>query len=371
MRLTRLQARGFRNLSGETLDVDAPLVAFTGANGQGKTNLLEAVGVLGALRSFRTARPAEMLGWSESLATVEAVGESEGMTRTWRWSFGEGTRGLRRDERPVDAVSWLASLRAAWFVPGDVALVRGEPAMRRALLDRAVLTVQPGYLGAARELKRVLDQKGALLRAGALDPVQAEVLDSQLAQAGAVVTEARAALLQRLAPALTRAYARFGGEEGAEVRYEPWAGTDVLGADRASIARRLQERLERLAPAERQQRRVLGGPQRDDVGFFLRGQPARAYASQGQARSLVLAWKLAEVEVAGEDGEAPLFLLDDLGSELDPGRTARLVAEVRALGAQVFVTTTDVRFLPADVNGARVYAVEAGSCSPTAPRAGV
>ncbi len=360
MKLTRLHAAGFRNLADEVLDVDAPLVAFTGPNGQGKTNLLEAVGLLGALKSFRTTRPTELLAWGGALATVEAVGTSQDMTRTWRWSFGEGARGLRRDDRAIDALAWLSSLRAAWFVPSDVALVRGEPALRRALLDRAVLTVQPGYLAAARELRRVLDQKGALLRTGALDAVQAEILDEQLARAGAVVIESRAQVLARLAPALTRAYAGFCAGEDAQVHYEPWVGDDPLDGGRERLVARIQERLARVSASERQQRRVLGGPQRDDVGFFVKGQPARAFASQGQARSLVLAWKLAEVEVAGEDGEAPMCLLDDLGSELDAGRTARLVAQVRALGAQVFVTTTDVRFLPSEVDGARIYDVEGG-----------
>jgi DNA replication and repair protein RecF len=209
----------------------------------------------------------------------------------------------------------------------------------------------------------VLEQKGALLRTGRADPVQVEILDAQLARVGATVTLARAALVERLAPALTRAYTAFGGEEGASVRYVPWgerAGEGLPTGDRAALEARLRERLARLGDAERQQRRVLGGPQRDDLEFSLKGQPARAFASQGQARSLVLAWKLAEVEVAREDGEAPLFLLDDLGSELDPGRTARLVGQVRALGAQVFVTTTDARFLPADAHDARVFDVREG-----------
>ncbi len=368
MRLTRLQTGGFRNLAPGVIDVDAPLVAFTGPNGQGKTNALEALGLLGALKSFRTARPGELLAWGEPLATVEGVGTSEGMTRTWRWSYGtgdtgEGARGLRRDGRSVDAVTWLQSLRAAWFVPTDVGLVRGEPALRRGLLDRAVLTVSPAYLGAARELRRVLEQKGALLRTGRADPVQVEILDEQLARVGATVTLARAALVERLAPALARAYTAFGGEEGASVRYVPWGARSGEGeplGEHAALEARIRERLAQVAEGERYQRRVLGGPQRDDLAFSLRGQPARAFASQGQARSLVLAWKLAEVEVAREDGEAPLFLLDDLGSELDPGRTARLVGLVRALGAQVFVTTTDARFLPAEVDGARVFDVRDG-----------
>ena len=346
MRIQRVQTQNFRNLPSGVIDVDAPLVVFTGANGQGKTNWLEAIGVLGTLRSFRTARAAEMVAWGEQRATVEAAGSSEGMTRTWSWSFGEGARDLRRDDRAVEAIGWLSSMRATFFVPGDVALVRGEPALRRAVLDRAVLTLRPSYLAPARDLRRVLEHKAALLRTGSADIDALDALDDQLATLADIVTRARAETVARMADAFQASHAAFGGGEEVSVTYRPWSDGDVRGwlADHRG--------------AERAARRVLGGPQRDDLAFLVHGQPARAYASQGQARSLVLAWKLAELEAAREGGETPLFLLDDLGSELDPVRTARLVDRVRSLGAQVFVTTTDVRYLPG--SEARVFHVSSG-----------
>jgi DNA replication and repair protein RecF len=365
MRLLRLQTAGFRNLVPGVLDVDAPLVVFAGRNGQGKTNLLEAVGVLGTLRSFRTARAGEMVAWGAAKASVEAVGVSEGMTRTWRWSFGqlkgsEGERRLERDDRAIDAVTWLSSLRATHFVPGDVSLVRGEPAERRALLDRAVLTVRPAYLGTARDFRKVSEHRAALLRTGTARGEMLDVLDAQLARLGAEVTAARAEVLDRLVAPFERAYAAFVAGEPASVRYRAWLGD----GDRAVLEQRYLERLGASRPDEIAARRVLGGPQRDDVVFAVHGQPARAFASQGQARSLVLAWKLAELEVARQGGETPLFLLDDLGSELDPERTSRLVTLVRSLGAQVFVTTTDIRFLPAGGPDPRVFEVDAGGAAP-------
>jgi DNA replication and repair protein RecF len=129
------------------------------------------------------------------------------------------------------------------------------------------------------------------------------------------------------------------------------------------------ERLARQRVQERQLARPLGGPQRDDLAFAVEGKVARAYASQGQARSVVLAWKLAELEVAREVGEAPLFLLDDLGSELDPGRTARLVGLLGSLGVQIFLTTTDARYVPRDaVSGeVRVLRVAGGAAATASP----
>ncbi|MFZ5478456.1 MAG: DNA replication/repair protein RecF [Myxococcota bacterium] len=353
MRLQRVRVAGFRNLAPATIEVDAPLVAFVGDNGQGKTNWLEAVGVLGTLKSFRTAKPAETIAWGEARAEVDAVGVSDGMTRTWRWAFADGARAIRRDDRNVDAVAWLQSLRATFFVPGDVAPVRGEPALRRALLERAVLTVRPGYLADARDLRRVLEHKAALLRAGG-DDTQLDVIDEQLVRVSEAVTRARADTVACMEGPFGEHYAAITDGEPAGVRYRPWMKG---GADEMLAWLRGHRAEERAAG------RVLGGPQRDDLELTVLGRAARAYASQGQARSLVLAWKLAELDAARAGDETPLFLLDDLGSELDPSRTTRLVARVRSLGAQVFVTTTDARLVP-EREGARLFRVARGVATP-------
>ena len=369
MRLTRLHVSGFRNLPTEVVAVDAPLVAFVGDNGQGKTNWLEAVGVLGTLRSFRATKSSEMVGWGQPRASVEGVVRADDMVRTLSWSFADGAQRLRRDDRPVDAVRWLSSFRATHFVPGDVAPVRGEPALRRALLDRAVLAVRPEYLAVARDHRRLLEHKSALLRSGRATDTELDVLDAQLAPAGAAMTLARAHTVSAMQAAFVRIYETFGEKEGASVRYESWLGTD---AEEGALAVRYAERLARQRGQEKATQRTGGGPQRDDLALSIAGHAARAYASQGQARSLVLAWKLAELEAARAVGEAPLFLLDDLGSELDPGRTSRLVVYLRSLGVQIFLTTTDARFVPHDaVDGeVRVFRVRGGALSVDAEAAG-
>lgn len=354
MQITRLQVRGFRNLEPMVLDVDSPLVAFIGANGQGKTNLLEAVGVLGTLKSFRTTRPGEMIRWGETTAMVQARGISDGMTRIWQWCQQDGERSLVRDGRTVDAAGWLRTLRASYFVPGDTSFLRGEPALRRALLDRAVLTIDPGYLAIAQAFRRVLAQKAALLR-GPSSSLQLDILDEQFAELGAAVIAARVNTVMRITAVYQHFYEEFSGTEPAAISYRGVANSE----DRTVIAATLRELLERSRSAEQQAGRPLVGPQRDDLGFTLANRSARNFASQGQARSMILAWKLAELEVARAEGEVPLFLLDDLGSELDPGRTRRLVGLLRTLGAQIFLTTTDARFLPADTD-ARCFQVVEG-----------
>ncbi|MBM4392786.1 MAG: DNA replication and repair protein RecF [Deltaproteobacteria bacterium] len=351
MRLLRVGTTGFRNLVPAVIDVDAPIVAFCGPNGQGKTNWLEAVGVLGTLRSFRTARPAEILRHGALEAAVEGYAESEGFSRRFTWSWGEGGRGLRREDRNVDAVAWLRSLRASYFVPADVGIVRGEPTLRRALLDRASLTLEPSYLSLSQQCRRALEQKAALVRSGRADGPTLDAIDEQLSALIVRVVSRRADTVAAMAGRMRDFHAAFGAGESCAVRYRP-----NLAGDAETVLRALHA----ARPGERDARRLLAGPQRDDLELLVDGKPARAYASQGQARSLVLAWKLAELASAWAEGETPLFLVDDVGSELDPGRTSRLVHTLGTLGAQVFLTTTDRRFLPVGIDGMRVLEVEAG-----------
>ncbi len=355
MKLRRLATSGFRNLEPGVVDVDAPLVVFWGENGQGKTNLLEAIGVLGTLKSFRASRVAEVVADGATTARVEGLAVTDGDARRHVWGWGPEGRVLRREERAVDAVEWLGSLRATTFAPADVALVRGEPALRRALLDRAVLNLDPAYLLVARDFKRVVEQKAALLRSRRATDALLDVLDEAQARLGAAVAERRRVAITSLSEPFSRRYAEFSGGESAGVGYRSALGE----GDLPTLTRRYARQLAEGRPAEREAGRVLGGPQRDDLEFRVGKADARRQASQGQARSLVLAWKLAEVEVAGGHDESPLFLLDDLGSELDPGRAEALVRLLQGLGAQVFVTTTDRRFVPATLD-ALVLRVQTG-----------
>ncbi len=332
------------------------MVVFHGTNGQGKSNALEALSVLGSLRSFRTPRLAEAVPvGSRAGLDLRAVVRSEEQTRSFSFTTGDGGRKLVREERSLDAVAWLTSLRASWFSPADVAVVREEPVARRALLDRTILTLDPGYLSIARDHRRVLDQKAALYRSGRATDAELDVLDAQLVPLAVRVTRMRRATTERIRAGFQRMYREIGGGEEADVTLHSQLGE----GDDAELHRRYGLAVAAQRSVERERRRVLGGSQRDDLVFHVAGRPARTCASGGQARSVVLAWKLAEILAAGEAGEVPIFLVDDLGSELDAGRTAAFVRRLNELGAQVFVSTTDLRVVPpaADV---RVVRVEAG-----------
>jgi DNA replication and repair protein RecF len=359
MRLLRLAAERFRNLEPFDLDVDAQFVVFHGQNAQGKTNVLEAVYLLSTLKPLRARRSKELVRWGEKTASAAADVRHGGISRHYRLDLEPGARKLRLDgKRVADLVDWFAGVRAISFTPGDAAIVLGEPARRRAWVDRAAFTRSPAHLEVVRTYKRVLDQKGALLRSPRVDHGVLDALDAQLAERGARLVERRVSMLRDLEPHVRQMYDAIAGVSApVELVYR----TRAKGEDQAARRFAFAEALAGSRREELRRRTSLVGPQRDEVGLLIAGADARTFGSRGQVRSLVLSLKLAELTAARDRGAAvPLFLLDDVSSELDRARTRRLVGAVRDLGAQVLLTTTAPDHLdalpPADTVRVTVHA---------------
>ena len=224
------------------------------------------------------------------------------------------------------------------FGPEETSIVSGEPAIRRAWLDRAAFNAMPGHLSAVREFKRCLSQKSAALRADRPNAALLDVLDEQLAVLGAAVVERRCRILAALTEQVADAHTAIAGQSVVQLtlRYR----TAGVGDDQAGRVASLRSAFSEARESELRRGHPMSGPQKDEVVFALGGKAARTFASRGQVRSIVLALKLAEMAAARRRGDAPAFLLDDLGSELDRERTRRLLEAVAALEAQVFVTTT-------------------------------
>lgn len=358
MRLVQLTARTFRNLEPVTLDTDAATVVLYGDNAQGKTNALEAVYTLATLKPLRGHRLKELVRWKEDEAQVGGrvhhPGDGEralrvrfGRRRREVWVDGESTRAL---------ADYFEVLRVIAFTPSDAEIVTESPARRRQWLDRAAFTASPHHLERVRSYRRVLDQKSAALREGGpTDPVLLDALDEQLAHLGAQLAHHRAALLDELSPHIAAEHQRIAGwPVSVSVRYRTAAPGDDVAARREALAQALAEARHK----EEERRMCLVGPQRDDVVLGLGGHSARRYGSRGQVRSMVLALKLAELVAARARGDHPVFLLDDLSSELDRDRTQRLVQRLGDLDAQLFVTTTTPEHLgtldPSDTRRVRV-----------------
>lgn len=349
MRLVSLEVADWRNLASARLDTGARFVVLHGDNAQGKTNLLEAVWTLSNLRSFRESRHRRLIRHGCTGVRIDGVATGESGRRRLRWGRSDASRVLQIDGQSVRQLrDWFAILRSVLFCPEHSAIIRGGPVERRSFVDRAAFTTRPAHLDVVRQYSRVLRHKAALLRSRRGGRAQVESWNSQLAALGGQLAARRSAALSDLAEPFVEAHRAIAG---------PRAGVATLrmrGVGRAEPAERLDpsviqaQLLDKLASSlddEIRQARCLVGPHRDDLVVELDGHPARNFASQGQARSLVLALKLAELEAARRQGLSPLFLLDDLTSELDRSRMVRLMEVLAELDNQVWLTTTDPRWL--------------------------
>jgi len=351
VRIAALELVDWRNFAHVRLQTDARFVVLHGDNAQGKTNLLEAAWVLATLRSFREARQARLVRHGEDLARIDGVVLGESGRRRLTFERISKGRQIRVDGQRVGAlVDWFALLRAVLFCPEHGAIIRGGPVERRTFVDRAAFTMRPAHLDVVREYLRALKHKAALLRGPgpAASVAMVRTWNEQLSVLGARLAVRRSEAMADLSQPFADAYKAIGGPGAGLARLR------MTGVGRAAPGERLQQsivaqalsdRLEAALPEERSQGRCLTGPHRDDLVIDIDGHSARAFASQGQARSLVLALKLAELESSRRHGLSPLFLLDDLTSELDRGRMGRLMDVLADLDNQVWVTTTDPRWL--------------------------
>ena len=358
MLLARLALANVRNYAALEFDPEPGLNVLTGPNAQGKSNLLEAIGLLGTGKSFRTAREAEVVRAGMPSATL--TGEARLRSGTVRLSctLNNTPGGLRKvytvNGRGVRYASYLGMLRVVTFVPAHLALVSGPPAGRRSLLNAALSQENPRYYAALAGYQKTLAQKNALLR-GTIPPDDAllATYDAHLIDTGTTLMLARRSFVSAVAERARVIYRSWvgDGDGDLDVAYAPDVAFDAPTADGAAAA--FAERLLHKRAAEIARGGALVGPHRDDVTFSLGEIALGAYGSQGQQRTAVLALKVAEYgELEARSGEAPLLLLDDVLSELDPVRQA---AFLRGVGAfeQAFVTTTQ----PVDVPVAATYRI--------------
>ena len=355
MLLRRLQLRNHRNYAHLDISMEPGVNVFIGANGQGKTNLLEAVAILALSASPRTRRDVELVGPVAPASRIEADVESAGRRMELTIAISvEGERARRTIE--VDgarrrAVDLPGHFRVTLFWPDDLGLVKAGPEQRRRFLNQLLVQVEPGYARALSGLRRILEQRNSLLKRIAAGEEAVDSLDVwnvELARVGSEVATARAAAVRELAPSATRCHAEIGAGERLEIEYLG-PPDDLAAAVHNSVADDLRRGSTSV------------GPHRDDVRVLLDGHDARGYASQGQQRTAVVSLKLAEADlVARRTGERPVLLLDDVLSELDLERRAALLRQVRN-GGQVVITSVDVGPFPPDlIAGARVWCVEAG-----------
>ncbi|HEX5723883.1 MAG TPA: DNA replication and repair protein RecF [Longimicrobiaceae bacterium] len=357
MFLARLHLRSYRNFAEQVLELPPQGVAIVGDNGQGKTNLLEAVYYLEIFRSFRGAPDEQLVRFGDDVFRVE--GRMEGPDGARREVAAAFDRRGRRKKVTVDGAEperigdALGRLGAVIFSPSDVEIVSGGPGGRRRFLDIVLSLAEPGYLAALQRYRQALFQRNVLLRQGSA-PALVASFDAGLVAAGSRVVAARARWAAERAAGFAAHYARVaGGQPGALAfvpslplpESEPPAPEAVAGAFRAELAR----------TAEREARRglTLVGPHRDDLRFATTAEGGealdlRTYGSGGQQRTAAIALRMVEAETIRDTrGRESVILLDDVFAELDPGRSRRIIEWIDAAeGGQVILTSpkeTDVQ----------------------------
>jgi DNA replication and repair protein RecF len=346
VRLLALHVQDFRNLPQVRLTPSAHATIAVGQNGQGKTNLLEALYFLATLKPLRAGRLSELVRWGTQSARVTGRFLLKGAEREISVEVGGGTRQAFVDGKKAPSLEdYFGGVSVVAFTPDDLEVIKGGPDARRGFLDRAVFNRFPAFLRESREYARALKNRNRLLRDGpAVDAAYLEAYDETLAKAGARIYARRRALMAELAPRAQATFASIGRTvDPVTYGYHPaHLGGDFATADEATLAAGLREALTERLRRDLDRGFTSVGPHADDVAVTLGGRSARAYASQGQQRALVLGWKIAEIEnLEAAMGFLPLLLLDDVSSELDPERNAYLMGYLARSGAQVFLTTTD------------------------------
>ncbi|MBW5480722.1 DNA replication/repair protein RecF [Streptomyces bambusae] len=369
MHVSHLSLADFRSYARAEVPLDPGVTAFVGPNGQGKTNLVEAIGYLATLGSHRVSSDAPLVRMGAQRAIVRAAvtqGERQQLVEL-ELNPGRANRARINRSSQVRPRDVLGIVRTVLFAPEDLALVKGDPGERRRFLDELITARAPRMAGVRSDYERVLKQRNTLLKSAAMarrhggrsmDLSTLDVWDQHLARAGAELLARRLDLIGALEPLADKAYEQLAPGGGP-------VGLTYKGSAEPAGAQSREELYEVLLAALGEARKqeiergvTLVGPHRDDVLLRLGDLPAKGYASHGESWSYALALRLAAYELLRAEGGEPVLILDDVFAELDARRRERL-AELVAGGEQVLVTAAVDDDVPGVLTGTR-YAVSGG-----------
>lgn len=354
-----LTVTDYRSFPSFTLELDEGVTVLAGRNAVGKTNLVEALQLLTSGRSFRKPAPCDLVRAGRDRCALALVLEGDGRLIDVGCTVEGGRRSFSRNGKRCRAAGVRGVVPSVLFCPDDLDMVKRGARVRREALDGFGIQLNESYAQLASTYERTVEQRNSLLKEAFCTVDLLEAWNESIASTGAALTVHRLALLARVREHLVEIYGRLACGERADVSYVPsWgAAGEVLdlagaGTDRAARIADLRARLRRALAdhaAEEMRRGItLVGPHRDELSLSIDGRDARVFASQGQQRSLVLAWKIAEVEVTREIlGRPPLLLLDDVMSELDERRRAAFL-ELVGGGVQTVITTTNLGYFDGD-----------------------
>jgi len=317
---------------------------IVGNNAQGKTNLLEAIGYLGSGKSFRAQKTTEMVRFHADFADLKGSVYAQEREQTLRWVLFNGSRPrqiFRNGVKKKTAADINGVLQTVLFCPEDLMVLKTGAAARRRLGDHALCQLRPNYEAALAEYGRILEQKNKILKDRFENPRVIEILPEynlRLCQVGALLISYRARFFEGLGKAAAAYHSHFsGGAEEFSLEYKTVSTITDPFAPIAKLQEYLMAHLESHRKAELETAQCLTGPHKDDFEVALCGINLKAYGSQGQTRTAAISLKLAQRELMGrESGEIPVLLLDDVLSELDPGRQDFVLNQISQ--GQVFIT---------------------------------
>ena len=344
MNLESVALRSFRNYQEAQLTFDPGVNLIVGDNAQGKTNLLEAIAYLGSGKSFRAQKTAELIRFGADFGEVEGTVFAQQRKQSLRFVLFPGSRARqiwRNGAKQKTAADIAGVLPTVLFCPEDLLMLKAGAAQRRRFADTALCQLRPNYDAALTQYNRILEQKSRILKDHFTDPRVLDILPEynlRLCQVGALLISYRARFYEALGSAAADFHGQFsGGKEDFSLEYRTVSTVKDPFASVSQLTEDLQEHLQQHYRGELESGQCLTGPHKDDFTVSLSGIDLKAYGSQGQTRTSAISLKLAQRELMRREwGEEPVLLLDDVLSELDPGRQDFVLNKI--VSGQVFIT---------------------------------
>ena len=364
MLVREITLKGFRSYPSLSLELDPLLTIVHGPNAAGKTNIIEALQLTTEGVSFRSPQWRDIVAWGSETAAVSLTAEGDGRLRVVELSVADGRRSYVVNGKKVrSALDVAGEIPCVIFTPNDMRLVKDSADKRRDEIDSLGAQLSKSYGRLRTEYGRIVTQRNRLLKEEYVDRDTLAAWTDRLVVVGASLTEHRLRLLDRMRPHLVAAASVIDPSTTLGIGYmnsiPSVGGSGNGGQPRAEVEAAYRCALEERGADELVRRMTLVGPHRDDIVFEIDGRDARTFGSQGQQRTIALAWKLAEVKTVREvSGKSPLLLLDDVMSELDESRRRALTNEVGHV-AQTVITTANIDYFDSELLGrARVIAIQ-------------
>ncbi len=366
MRLSHLSLLNFRNYEKEDLFFSSDTNIFVGNNAQGKTNILEAIYLLATLQTFRMAENKDLIQWERKEALIEGIFEEEEVQQRYSLFIEQLGKRPRINDKVIKKTSdYFGLVHVICFCPLDLQILQGAPSLRRRYLDRSLFNFDPTYAVTIGNYYRALLQHNAALRIENQEMI--EIWREKQLSLGAKILLKRLQFIVKLNTLTSYLYREISGSnEAVFIQYDSEIKcNNIKDLSEEELLETLKNRQKEVLSTERRLKKSIVGPHRDQFSIFVSGKNLKVFGSQGEQRTAILALKLSElVAMEKEKKIKPLFLLDDITSELDEQRKGYLFQALKQKGTQVFVTTTDVKSLKTGDLEKAIFKVENGKIQP-------